>query len=180
MRMGPDCLRQTHARENEIGNLPGRALHDPLRAVSGGYGRPDDDLIGPAPRQNRQGRIQKLAEFCATGFLAGIVGVHGASCVYKENVRFLCGRRHWDSSEGNPHGGGERQPVSPSRLQSQQGGSVSANVGSFSNNVGRSQITVSNNLGPKRRQSQVRRPIVSGLYSYAFILFRFESKLSTG
>ena len=94
-------------------------------------------------------------KLCTTGFLAGIAGVYDASYVYKENARFLCGTRRWDSSEGDPHGGGEKQPVSPSRLQSQQGGSVSANVGSFSNNVGRSKL-----------QAQVRRPIVSGRYSY--------------
>ena len=108
-------------------------------------------------RQNRQGCIQNLAEFCATGFLAEIFRVYGASCVYKEIARFLCGTRRWDSSEGDPHGGGEKQPVSPSRLQSQQGGSVSANVGSFSNNVGRSQITVSGPTADSLRSLQLPR-----------------------
>ncbi len=40
-------------------------------------------------------------------------------------------------------------------FQSQQGGSVSVNVGPFSKN-----------LGPKRRRSQVRRRIISGRYTY--------------
>ena len=62
--------------------------------------------------------------------------------------------------------GEEKPPVSRSRSQSQQCGSVSVNVGSFSRNVGRSQITVSDNLGPDRGWSQVRCPIISGRYTY--------------
>ena len=50
-----------------------------------------DRHIFPIFSQNRQVRIQNLAEFHATDFLAGIVGVYGASCVYKQNVRFLGG-----------------------------------------------------------------------------------------
>ena len=42
-------------------------------------------------RQNRQVRIQNLAELHATGFLAGIVGTCGASGVHQENGRFLVG-----------------------------------------------------------------------------------------
>ena len=59
-------------------------------------------------RQNRQGCIQNLAEFCATGFLAEIFRVYGASCVYKEIARFLGGR--WlRSSEGDNRSSGTRR-----------------------------------------------------------------------
>ena len=41
MRMGPDYLRQTHVRENEIGAGQTRRCTIPSRAIPCGRGRPD-------------------------------------------------------------------------------------------------------------------------------------------
>ena len=64
----------------------------------------------------------------------------------------------FDLKTGSPAGGRdairrgkERLPVSRSRSQSQQCGSVSTNAGSFSPNLGRNRHIVSDNLGPKWR-----------------------------
>lgn len=53
----------------------------------------------PGFRQNRQVRIQNLAELHATGFLAGIVGTCGASGVHQENGGLVvqpCSRKDSD------------------------------------------------------------------------------------
>ena len=41
MRMGPDYLRQTHVRENEIGAGQAKRCTIPSRAILRGCGRPD-------------------------------------------------------------------------------------------------------------------------------------------
>ena len=109
---GPDYLRQTHVRENEIGAGQTKRCTIPSRAIPRGCGRPD--ACGPGRCQNRQDRIRNLVKFCTTGFLAGIGGVYDASCRDKIIVRFLCGGRRWRRSEAEPSWrpvGGNRSAV---------------------------------------------------------------------
>ena len=93
----------------------------------------------PGFRQNRQVCIQNLAELHATGFLAGIVGTCGASGVHKENVRFLGGRKLYNSEMSHQPSGGIRI----ARPQSQQGESVSVNADKLAPNAGYSQADTS-------------------------------------
>ena len=93
--MGTDYLRQTHARENEIGNLPGRALHDPLRAVSGGCGRPDD-LIGPAPVRIDRAAFRNMQSFAQQVFLRGSSGYTVPVVSTRKTSVFLAGERYPD------------------------------------------------------------------------------------
>ena len=106
-----------------------------------------DRHIFPASDRIDRSVFKILQSFTQRIFLRGIFGTCGADGIHKENVRFLGGKRLQNPAERSPVG--RRDAISPA--QSQQGGSVSANVGSFSNNVGRRGKIVSHNLGPKRR-----------------------------
>ena len=73
-------------------------------------------------------------KLCTTGFLAGIAGVYDASYVYKEIVRFLGGRKLYNSEMSHQPSGGIRI----ARPQSQQGESVSVNADKLAPNGGES------------------------------------------
>ena len=104
-------------------------------------------------------------KFYTTGFLAGIFGTYRADGLHKQNACFLCGRRPWDNSEVSHQGGGGRQPVSQSRLQSQQGGSVSTNVAQ-SHAMWAAAKLQSHIIWAENSDDQVRCRIVSGRYTY--------------